>query len=321
VPTLLDVQNLRLEIGRSPNTATILHGVAFQLDERSRTGIVGESGSGKSLTALTVLGLPPEEARVLSGEIIFRGRDLLQCSPAELVRMRGKEISMVFQNAAASLNPLLPVGRQIADVYRFHERVSKEEASEKAIEMLSRMGIPAARKRARSYPHEFSGGMAQRAMIAMALVCSPRLLIADEPTTGLDLTVQVQVLDLIMESVEQVGSALLFISHDLRVVSEMCDRVIVMYAGTVVEVGPAADVLVGPSHPYTQALLRCVSTKGSARMNFIPGQVPVLNQPHARCPFVDRCAFVFDRCRCDVPQLQQVGDDHWAACHLLGRTP
>lgn len=314
---LLRLTDLNLEIGDGDDSVRVLQGIEFDLPAGSRTGIVGESGSGKSMTALTVLGLPPEGARVLSGEIAFDGRNLLACDEKELVRIRGKEISMVFQNASASLNPLLPVGRQIADVYRFHEGVTKEAARETAVEMLNRMGIPAARKRAKSYPHEFSGGMAQRAMIAMALVCSPRLLIADEPTTGLDVTVQAQVLDLILESVEQVPSALLLISHDLRVVAEICERVIVMYAGTVVEAGATDVVLRRPAHPYTQELIRCTSTNGSGRMNFIPGRVPVLGRPHEGCPFADRCPLVFDRCWGELPGRNRKEEDWWAACHLV----
>jgi oligopeptide/dipeptide ABC transporter ATP-binding protein len=250
------------------------------------------------------------------GEVLYGGRNLLQLSEEEMQRVRGKEISMVFQNAVSSLNPLFPVGQQIADVYRYHEGASREEAREKAIAMLDAMGIPDPARRARAYPHQYSGGMAQRAMIAMALVCSPQLLIADEPTTGLDLTIQAQVLDLIKEHIQRSEASLLLISHDIAVVAESCTDMAVMYAGEVLEAGSLEDVLGKPSSPYTKALLECFGVKSDERLSSIAGQVPDLRSELVGCPFASRCEPVQDVCRQEHPTLREIRPKHWVACHF-----
>jgi oligopeptide/dipeptide ABC transporter ATP-binding protein len=322
-PPLLAIDDLRVAFDGPDGPAHVLQGVSFDVADGSLTGLVGESGSGKSLTALTMMRLAPERARVLAGDVRLGDLDLLRCDDATLERARGKDISIVFQNALASLDPLLTVGEQIAQVYRAHEPVSPEQARDMAVEMLDRMGIANPRQRAASYPHEYSGGMAQRAMLAMALVCRPRLLVADEPTTGLDVTVQAQVLDVIVESVRSIGAALLLISHDLRVVGDVCDHVVVMYAGTVVEAGSVDEVLTRPAHPYTRALLRCVQPSRDGRMAFIPGRVPTSGAEHVGCPFADRCEHVHDRWRHERPSLRANDGGRVTACHLLegGMTP
>jgi oligopeptide/dipeptide ABC transporter ATP-binding protein len=268
------------------------------------------------MMALATLRLLPATGTATGGEVLYRGRDLLQLSEQEMQQVRGKEISMVFQNAVSALNPLFPVGQQIADVYRYHEGASEAQAREKAIAMLDAMGIPDPARRARAYPHQYSGGMAQRAMIAMALVCSPQLLIADEPTTGLDLTIQAQVLDLIKEHVQRSEASLVLISHDIAVVAESCTDVAVMYAGEVLEAGSLEDVLGKPSSPYTRALLECFKVKSGERLSSIAGQVPDLRSELVGCPFASRCELVQDVCRQEHPTLREITPKHWVACHF-----
>ena len=313
---LLQVSDLQVEIGRPEKRVRAVRGAALAVPRGARLGVIGESGSGKTMTALATLRLLPATGAVTAGRILYDGRDLLRLSEAEMRRVRGEEISMVFQNAVASLNPLFPVGQQIADVYRYHEGASEEEARKKAVDMLDAMGIPDPVRRARAYPHQYSGGMAQRAMIAMALVCSPRLLIADEPTTGLDLTIQAQVLDLIKEHIQRSGASLILISHDIAVIAESCTDVAVMYAGEVLETGPLEDVLHKPFSPYTRALLKCFEARPGERLFFINGHVPDLRKDLAGCPFAPRCELVQDVCRREHPVLRTVRPRHVAACHL-----
>lgn len=313
---LLQVNDLRVEIGRSDRRVRAVRGASLMVGRGSRLGVIGESGSGKTLMALATLRLLPATGMATGGEVHYGGRNLLQLSEEEMQRVRGKEISMVFQNAVSSLNPLFPVGQQIADVYRYHEGASREEAREKAIAMLDAMGIPDPARRARAYPHQYSGGMAQRAMIAMALVCSPQLLIADEPTTGLDLTIQAQVLDLIKEHIQRSEASLLLISHDIAVVAESCTDVAVMYAGEVLEAGSLEDVLGKPSSPYTKALLECFGVKSGERLSSIAGQVPDLRSELVGCPFASRCELVQDVCRQEHPTLREIRPKHWVACHF-----
>lgn len=313
---LLQVNDLRVEIGRSDRRVRAVRGASLMVGRGSRLGVIGESGSGKTMMALATLRLLPATGMATGGEVHYGGRNLLQLSEEEMQRVRGKEISMVFQNAVSSLNPLFPVGQQIADVYRYHEGASREEAREKAIAMLDAMGIPDPARRARAYPHQYSGGMAQRAMIAMALVCSPQLLIADEPTTGLDLTIQAQVLDLIKEHIQRSEASLLLISHDIAVVAESCTDVAVMYAGEVLEAGSLEDVLGKPSSPYTKALLECFGVKSGERLSSIAGQVPDLRSELVGCPFASRCELVQDVCRQEHPTLREIRPKHWVACHF-----
>jgi len=313
---LLQVNDLRVEIGRSDRRVRAVRGASLMVGRGSRLGVIGESGSGKTMMALATLRLLPATGMATGGEVLYGGRNLLQLSEEEMQRVRGKEISMVFQNAVSSLNPLFPVGQQIADVYRYHEGASREEAREKAIAMLDAMGIPDPARRARAYPHQYSGGMAQRAMIAMALVCSPQLLIADEPTTGLDLTIQAQVLDLIKEHIQRSEASLLLISHDIAVVAESCTDMAVMYAGEVLEAGSLEDVLGKPSSPYTKALLECFGVKSDERLSSIAGQVPDLRSELVGCPFASRCEPVQDVCRQEHPTLREIRPKHWVACHF-----
>lgn len=312
---LLRVRDLQVEIGQAPQAVYPLQGVELVVKRETIVGLVGESGSGKSMTAITVLRLLPADARVTGGQVLFDGRDLLQIREAEMDAIRGKQISMVFQNAHSALNPLLSVGSQIADIYRLHEGGSKRHAWQVAIDMLHAMGIPDAARKARDYPHQYSGGMAQRAMIAMALVCSPRLLIADEPTSGLDVTIQAQVLDLIVERVREQRASLLLISHDIGVIAETCDEVIVMYAGTVMEYGSVDQVIEHPANPYTHGLMAASRVEEADRMSFIPGQVPRLTHVYSACPFMERCPRVTEICGRQRPALRKLADGRYVACH------
>ncbi len=315
--TLLRIEELRVDVGQPPNRVHAIRGVSLKVNSGQRVGIIGESGSGKTMTALSILQLLPSTATILSGAIWYRGRNLLELAEDGLPAIRGKEIGIVFQNALTALNPLFPVGRQIADVYGFHEGVSDGAAWDKAVAMLDEMGIPDPQRRARAYPHQYSGGMAQRAMIAMALVCSPSLLIADEPTTGLDLTIQAQVLDLIRDHTVESGAALLLISHDLAVITEMCTDVAVMYAGEVLEMGPLNEVLAGPRSPYTKGLIDCFGVDAhDRRLAYIAGRVPDLRREPVGCSFAERCQVAQAICHDVRPTLREVGANHAAACHF-----
>jgi peptide/nickel transport system ATP-binding protein len=302
-----------LVIRTSEGHVNLLNQMELVVPPRSRVGVVGESGSGKSMTASAILRLLPEGVEAVAGEITFQGRDLMKLTEAEMRRVRGAEVSVVYQNALATLNPLERVGDQIAAVARAHLNVSRKEARDRAVEMLSSLGIPAAAQRARDYPHHFSGGMAQRVSIGMALICDPDLLIADEPTTGLDATIQAHVLDVIDRSVREREAALLLVSHDLAVIQAMCDVVAVVYAGHLLEFGMAKDVLGAPLSPYTKALLACLSVTGE--ITFIPGRIPEPGSFGDQCPFADRCSMVSDRCRQERPKPRQLRPDQWVACH------
>ncbi|MCL4295454.1 MAG: ABC transporter ATP-binding protein [Anaerolineae bacterium] len=313
---LLAVEDLKVDIGREPHVVHALQGISFGVRRRALTGLVGESGSGKSMTALAILRALPEQGRLVGGHVWFEGQDLQQLSEAQMHQVRGQQISMVFQNARSALNPLFPVGEQIAEVYRTHKKVDRHAAWEKAVGMLDAMGIPNPAQKARDYPHQFSGGMAQRAMVAMALVCSPQLLIADEPTTGLDLTIQAQVLNVIVAEIEQLQASLLLISHDLGIIAEICTDVVVMYAGKVLESGPVGPVLRAPANPYTQALIASFQVGNDRRMSFIPGRVPDLDTLHTGCPFAPRCSRAEQRCHEEAPLLREIEPGHWVACHF-----
>lgn len=315
---LLSIRDLAVDFLVDRQTIHALRGVTMSLPEGSRTAVVGESGSGKTVTALSVLRLLPPTARVTAGQIDFAGRDLTALDDARLGEIRGSQVAMIFQHASAALNPLWPVGRQIADVYRRHRGGPRRQAWQRAVEVLAATGIPDAAARARDYPHQFSGGMAQRVMIAMALVCSPRLLIADEPTTGLDLTIQVQVLELIAEVVERLDATLMLISHDLAVVGALCDHVVVMYAGEVMESGTTAQVLEKPANPYTAGLLACFAEAGGGDMPSIPGRAPDMRRTMAGCGFAERCAHARETCRQNPAPVVEVAAGHRSRCHFAG---
>lgn len=306
---LLDVAGLRVATGAG---VELLRGIELAVPEGGRVGIVGESGSGKSMTVSALLRLLPRGVRMTSGRLLFAGRDLAALPEREMQSVRGRQISVVYQHAIASLNPLFPVGRQIAIVCRTHTGVSRAAAQRRAVEVLDALGIPEPERRARDYPHQFSGGMAQRVAIAMALVCGPRLLVCDEPTTGLDATIQAQVLETIDATVRASGAALLLVSHDLAVITAACDLVAVMYAGQVLEFGTTGQILGAPASPYTQGLVRCLADDDIA---YIPGRIPDPGSVGARCPFLDRCPLASDRCRTERPLLRELRPGNWVACH------
>ena len=300
-------------------------GVSFHVNAGETLAIVGESGCGKSVTAMSILRLIPEPPGKIAGAIKFQGRDLLKLSDREMRAIRGNSISMIFQEPMTSLNPVLTVGRQIGETLRLHQGLSARQAEERAVEMLELVGIPEARRRVREYPHQLSGGMRQRVMIAIALACNPQLLIADEPTTALDVTIQAQILDLMRDLKTRVGAAIVLITHDLGVVAEVADRVIVMYAGRKVEEATVPQLFARPRHPYTQGLLGSVPKLGSSltgettRLAEIPGLVPSLKRKLDGCVFASRCSYATDLCRQVVPGLEEKVPGHIAACHYAER--
>lgn len=315
---LLDVRDVETHFYNEGGVTRALGGVSFQVKGGETLGVVGESGCGKSVTALSILRLLPRSSgKTVAGEIRFRGCDLLRCSEPEMRKVRGDRIAMIFQEPMTSLNPVYSVGSQIAEAVRIHTNASRQDAMAKAQDMLALVRISDPIRRARNYPHELSGGMRQRAMIAMALACSPELLIADEPTTALDVTIQAQILRLMVDLKERMGTAVLFITHDLGVVAETCQRVIVMYAGRIVEQASVNDLFARPSHPYTQGLMRSVPDRRRGRrqrLPEIPGIVPSLRESVSGCSFAPRCPFAIGRCREATPPMRDVGPDHAAAC-------
>mgnify|MGYP000564504937 CR=1 FL=1 len=320
---LLRIEALRVSFRTPEGPGTAVDGVDLAVAAGETLGVVGESGCGKSVTALAVLGLlavPP--ARIETGTIRFDGRDLLRLGEEERRRIRGREIAMIFQEPMTSLNPVLPIGRQVAEPLRVHLGLTEAEAREAAAGWLEKVKIPAARRRLADYPHQLSGGMRQRVMIAMAMVCRPRLLIADEPTTALDVTIQAQILSLMRDLKEETGTALLLITHNLGVVAQMAARVLVMYAGQVVEEAPVAALFEEPFHPYTQGLLRSIPVLGGraggakTRLAEIPGLVPAITERIAGCRFAGRCPHAFALCREDPPALLAIGPGRRARCWL-----
>jgi oligopeptide/dipeptide ABC transporter ATP-binding protein len=315
--SLLTVDDLQVQFWTQRGTVYAVNGVSFEIAPGETLGIVGESGCGKSVTSLAILGLLPRAGRVTGGSAEFDGRDLIGLSDAELRRIRGREIAMIFQDPMTSLNPVLTIGRQIREALETHFGNSRKEAQRRAVELLDQVGIPEARRRVDDYPHQFSGGMRQRAMIAMALACEPKLLIADEPTTALDVTIQAQILDLLRELVADRDTALIMITHDLGVVAGMCERVHVMYGGMVMETGAAEDVFRSPRHPYTLGLLQSVprlDTPRGRKLHPIEGAPRDMLRPPAACPFAPRCAYEVDMSRRDVPPLIEVAPGHKVAC-------
>ncbi len=322
--SLLDVRNIRVSFrsGRPDlPPARAVEGVSFRVKAGETVGVVGESGCGKSVTGLTIMGLiPSPPGQIDSGEVVFEGVDLLGLSPGQMRRIRGKEIAMVFQEPMTSLNPIFTVGSQIVEAILVHEKVSKNEARARTIELLNRVQIPDPASRFGSYPHELSGGLRQRAMIAMALACSPKLLIADEPTTALDVTIQAQILELIQELREEMGMAVMLITHDLGVVAHSAERVVVMYAGRVVEESPIVPLYDAPLHPYTRGLLKSIPGRnvGKKRLPVIPGTVPAASAKPPACHFHPRCPYVRDVCRTQDPELRPIEDGRLARCWAVG---
>jgi oligopeptide transport system ATP-binding protein len=317
---LLEVRELRTEFGLDHGVVRAVDGVSFDVKRGEMLGIVGESGSGKSVTSLSILGLLPPRGRVAAGSVSLDGTDLLGLPEAERRKVRGRRIAMIFQDPMTSLNPYLRIGEQLAEGPVLHLGLSERDALKRAGELLERVRIPNAVARLQSFPHELSGGMRQRVMIAMALLCDPELLIADEPTTALDVTVQAQILDLLQELRKERALAILLISHDLGVVANRCDRVLVMYAGRVVESAPAGELFRRPLHPYTLALLRSlprIDRKAAARLESIPGMPPRLDRgPFTECSFAPRCRFVHDACRVEDPPLVEASPERLRRCVL-----
>lgn len=315
---LLDVRNLTTRFHTRRGVVTAADAVSFQVQAGETLALVGESGSGKSVTALSILRLIATPAgRIDEGEIWFEGRDLLQLSETAMRQVRGNRIAMVFQEPMSSLNPVLSVGMQVAEPIQLHQHLGWQESFDRAGELLTRVRMPDAHNRLTSYPHQLSGGMRQRAMIAMALACKPRLIIADEPTTALDVTVQAQILDLLKDLTRETGAALILITHDLGVVARYADRVMVMYAGRIVESAAAKDLYARPRHPYTRGLMACVPRlDGDAdkRLTPIEGQPPDLSALPSGCAFSPRCMHAIDRCRTDLPILEATQGQHMKAC-------
>ena len=320
---LLSIEELSVAFHTPEGTARAVDRVSFDLNKGETIGLVGESGCGKSVTSLSILGLIPSPPGAIdSGRIRFEGRNLLELDPEALRGLRGRDIAMIFQEPMTSLNPVLAIGRQVAEPLMVHRGLGREAALDQAAEWLDRVRIPAARRRLADYPHQLSGGMRQRVMIAMAMVCRPKLLIADEPTTALDVSIQAQILALMLELKNEMGMALLLITHNLGVVAQMASRVVVMYAGQVVEEARTVDLFDRPFHPYTQGLLRSMPRLGARpgggrrRLNEIPGMVPAITETMAGCRFAPRCPHAFDRCRADAAELFAVRDGQRARCWL-----
>ena len=318
---LLAVEELKTYFFTRDGVVRAVDGVSFSVERGETLAIVGESGCGKSVTSLSILRLiasPP--GRTVAGRVLFEDRDLLELPEPEMRKIRGDAISMIFQEPMTSLNPVLTIGRQIAEVLRLHRGLSDEASTQRAVEMLRLVRMPEPERRIGQYPHELSGGMRQRVMIAMALACEPRLLIADEPTTALDVTIQAQILDLMRELKERTGAAIVLITHDLGVVAEMAQRVVVMYAGRKVEEAPVAELFARPHHPYTRGLLDSIPKlgtsrhNGAARLSEISGTVPSLSEPIVGCAFAPRCAYATARCRSEDPPLEEKLPGHFAAC-------
>jgi peptide/nickel transport system ATP-binding protein len=314
---LLKVRDLAVEFGPKGAATRVVDGVSFDLEAGGCVGIVGESGSGKSMTSLSLLRLIPEPpGRIAEGTIEFEGRDLLKLPMDQMPELRGKDIAMIFQEPMSSLNPVMTIGDQIAEAIMLHEPLDPPARRKRVIEMLGLVGIPNPEERLSSYPHEFSGGMRQRVMIAMALACNPKVLIADEPTTALDVTIQAQVLELMKHLREQFNTAVILISHDLGVIADVADRVLVMYCGRIVENADVKSIFERPAHPYTQGLLRSIpsSNAGGGRLYQIPGTVPLPNERGSGCSFYPRCPVHMPVCLTQVPPLFKLSETQSAAC-------
>lgn len=318
---ILEVKDLHVSFDTYAGEVKAVRGVTFDLMEGEVLAIVGESGCGKSVTAQTIMKLNPmPPARIVKGEIILADKDIVKASEKEMMNIRGKDVSMIFQDPMTSLNPTMQVGKQLTEAIQHHRHLSQVEAEKEALRLLELVNIPNPAGRAKQYPHEFSGGMRQRVMIAMALSCAPKLLIADEPTTALDVTIQAQIMDLLKEIKEKTNTAIILITHDLGVVAGMADRVAVMYAGKIVETGRSEDIFYAPKHPYTKALLKSLPTADmnrSERLVSIPGTPPDLINPPKGCPFASRCPHAMKICQSQMPPEFDLGNGHKASCWLL----
>jgi oligopeptide/dipeptide ABC transporter ATP-binding protein len=321
--SLLEVRNLTTAFRTERGEINAIEDVSFDLNEGEILGVVGESGSGKSVTALTIMGLLPQPpARIAGGSVRFAGEMLTSLPERRMEAIRGQGIGMVFQEPMTSLNPVFTIGEQIRETIRAHERVNQAEQQRRAIEMLDRVGIPSAARRLDDYPHQMSGGQRQRVMLAIALACKPKLLIADEPTTALDVTIQAQVLDLMMDLRDELGMAIMIITHNMGVIAETADRVLVMYAGRIVEQAPVQTIFDAPAHPYTRGLLDCVPTlaQDRSRLVAIPGSLPEPSRRPAGCRYAPRCGLRIAACTTALPPLVALEDGHQAACIRTGET-
>jgi len=318
---ILSINKLKTYFFTEQGVIKAVDEVSFEVNRREIIGLVGESGSGKSVTCLSILRLIPDPGEIVGGEILFNNENMLEKSEKEMREIRGKKISMIFQDPTACLNPVFIIGDQITESIKLHTKnISKLDASKRAIEMLEIVGIPDAPTRYKSYPHQLSGGMKQRVMIAMALSCNPELLIADEPTTNLDVTIQAQILDLMRKLREKFNSSILLITHDMGVVAEMCERVGVMYAGKMMEFAAVEEIFKRPKHPYTVALLESIpGIKITGRLKIIPGSVPELIKIPPGCRFHPRCKYAREICREQIPQFIELEKDHFISCHLYQR--
>ncbi len=317
---LLEVKNLRTSFFTHLGEVKAIRGISFHVNEGEAIGIVGESGSGKSVSSLSVMRLLQFPGKIVGGEVLFKGENLVNKPKKEMMKIRGNEIAMIFQDPMTSLNPVFTVGNQIMEVILKHQKITKTEAKEKAIEMLKLVGIPSPEKRIKNYPHEFSGGMRQRAMVAIALSCEPDLLIADEPTTALDVTIQAQILDLIKGLNTKLGTSTILITHDLGVVADVCSRIVVMYGGLIMEEGTKREIFYEPRHPYTMGLLKSIPKVASdtkTRLVPIVGTPPDLLKPPTGCPFFARCDYAMNICREKQPPYFTINEGHRAMCWLL----
>ncbi len=319
---LLEVDDLRMYFHTRDGIVKAVDGVSFTLDRGQTLGVVGESGSGKSVTAMTIMQLiPMPPGKVESGRVLFKGADMLEMSEDQVRKLRGNRIAMIFQDPMTSLNPVYRIGQQIGESLRLHKGMDRKAAAARAVELLTLVGIPHSDERTKDYPHQFSGGMRQRAMIAMALACDPDILIADEPTTALDVTIQAQIIELMTELQKRTGSAIIMITHDLGVVADIADKVLVMYAGKPVEYGVKDDVYYRPLHPYTWGLLDSLprhDVNEKTALCPIQGQPPSLINVPSGCAFHPRCPYATSKCRSEVPALRDIGGEHFAACHYAG---
>lgn len=316
---LLEINNLKTSFFTHVGEVKAVGGVSFYLNKGEALGIVGESGSGKSVTMMSLMRLLADTGKVVDGEILFQGKDLTKISEKEMEKIRGNEIGMIFQDPLTSLNPVFTIGNQIMEPLLKHRGLKKKEAFDRAVQMLSLVGIPSPEKRMKQYPHEFSGGMRQRAMIAMALCCEPKLLIADEPTTALDVTIQAQILELMKDIKQKLNTSIILITHDLGVVADVCDRINVMYGGLIAETGSTRDLFYNPRHPYTWGLLNSIPNPKSTmreKLKPIEGQPPDLLKPPVGCPFAPRCDYAMRICEEQRPPLFQISPEHKAACFL-----
>ena len=318
----LDIQNLKVSFATPKGRLTAVNGISFHLNQGETLALVGESGCGKTVSALSILRLLPEPpAEISSGKILFAGQNLLSLKAKALQDLRGRSISMIFQDPMTSLNPVLTIGEQMAETLLRHTTMNRQEALQKSANLLSRVELPSPKEKLKHYPHQLSGGMRQRVMIAMALACSPKVLIADEPTTALDVLIQAQILELLENLKKETGMSIIIITHDLGVVAEIAQRVLVMYAGEIVESGPARALLDNPLHPYTKGLIASVPklgvlNKSGARLEEIPGNVPSLDQRPSGCAFHPRCAWAIEKCKTQKPQLRDAEAHRQWSCHL-----